>query len=86
MKVLRPAHWLQRWGSLWSHHQAKSNLTCGDTQSDLQVLQRSQATLSPPQGFRRASTRYDKLDKIFPGIITFALFIDWLRLCQQTLI
>ena len=33
------------------------------------------------KGFRRVFTRYDKLDVIFTGIITFALIIDGLRLC-----
>ena len=33
------------------------------------------------KGFRRVFTRYDKLDVIFIGIITFALIIDGLRLC-----
>ena len=33
------------------------------------------------KGFRRVFTRYDKLDVMFIGIITFALIIDGLRLC-----
>ena len=33
------------------------------------------------KGFRRVFTRYDKLDVIFVGVITFALIIDGLRLC-----
>ena len=33
------------------------------------------------KGFRRVFTRYDKLDVMFIGIITFALIIDELRLC-----
>ena len=32
------------------------------------------------KGFRRVFTRYDKLDVMFIGIITFALIIDGLRL------
>ncbi len=30
-------------------------------------------------------TRYDKLDVMFIGVITFALIIDGLRLCKQAL-
>jgi transposase len=33
------------------------------------------------KGFRRVFTRYDKLDVMFIGIITFALIVDGLRLC-----
>ena len=33
------------------------------------------------KGFRRVFTRYDKLDVMFVGVITFALIIDELRLC-----
>lgn len=33
------------------------------------------------KGFRRVFTRYDKLDVMFTGVITFALIIDGLRLC-----
>ena len=33
------------------------------------------------KGFRRVFTRYDKLDVILIGVITFALIIDGLRLC-----
>ena len=33
------------------------------------------------KGFRRVFTRYDKLDVMFIGVITFALIIDGLRLC-----
>jgi transposase len=33
------------------------------------------------KGFRRVFTRYDKLDVIFVGVITFSLIIDGLRLC-----
>ena len=33
------------------------------------------------KGFRRVFTRYEKLDMIFIGVITFALIIDGLRLC-----
>ena len=33
------------------------------------------------KGFRRVFTRYDKLDVMFIGVITFALIIDGLRSC-----
>ena len=33
------------------------------------------------KGFRRVFTRYDKLDVMFIGVITFALIVDGLRLC-----
>lgn len=33
------------------------------------------------KGFRRVFTRYDKLDVMFIGVITFALIIDGLRMC-----
>ncbi|MFZ3139058.1 IS5 family transposase [Polaromonas sp.] len=33
------------------------------------------------KGFRRVFTRYDKLDVMFIGFITFALIVDALRLC-----
>ena len=33
------------------------------------------------KGFRWVFTRYDKLDVMFIGVITFALIIDGLRLC-----
>ena len=33
------------------------------------------------KGFRRVFTRYDKLDVMFFGVITFALIVDGLRLC-----
>ena len=33
------------------------------------------------KAFRRIFTRYDKLDVIFTGFITFVLIIDTLRLC-----
>ena len=33
------------------------------------------------KGFRRVFTRYEKLDVMFIGVITFALIIDGLRSC-----
>ena len=33
------------------------------------------------KGFRRVFTRYDKLDVMFVGVITFALIVDELWLC-----
>ena len=33
------------------------------------------------KGFRRVFTRYDKLDVVFMGFITFAFIVDALRLC-----
>ena len=37
------------------------------------------------KGFRRAFTRYDKLDVIFSGFILFALIYEALRQCEQAL-
>jgi len=33
------------------------------------------------KGFRRIFSRFDKLDRMFTGFISFALIADGLRLC-----
>ena len=38
------------------------------------------------KGFRRIFSRFEKLDVMFLGFISFALIADGLRMCQQALV